>query len=264
MAKTSQPRGMQNHLTELLDERPVRSYSERHLATRPDARPRFAGGAPGAPGIGKEAGGPQIRFLRPAESGAPLEKAPEPQPGPFLARLRLRSAASQARRAARIAASSASSSRPTRRPTMPRMPPASMIHASASGVTLGRDRSLLLAPPDKVCDEVVHLAHVDAEAPLQLGILGCLAQRLHPQLRELELRRPDGDVSLADRLDRRARVGRRLRASAPRTRASWPRRARAQRDRGRASRRSGGRGSARKCRRSGRSRRSSCRDSSPR
>jgi len=41
-------------------------------------------GRAGAPGEGRETGGPQIRLLGThTESGAPLEKAPEPQPGPF-------------------------------------------------------------------------------------------------------------------------------------------------------------------------------------
>src|SRR5262245_2953608 len=75
------------------------------------------------------------------------------------------------------------------------------------GVALGDDRPLCLAPADQIRDEVVHLAHVPAQVALQLGILGRLTQRLHPQLRELELRRPDRDVPLADRLDGGAGIG---------------------------------------------------------
>jgi hypothetical protein len=63
-----------------------------------------------------------------------------------------------------------------------------------------------LATPDQICDEVVHLAHVAAQVPAEHRILRRLAQRLHPELGELELRRPDGDVPLADGLDRCARV----------------------------------------------------------
>src|SRR5690348_13181192 len=73
------------------------------------------------------------------------------------------------------------------------------------GVALGGDCSLLLATADEVCDEVVHLAHVATQMALQLGVFGSLAQGLYPELRELELRRPDRDVTLGDRLDRRAR-----------------------------------------------------------
>ena len=73
-----------------------------------------------------------------------------------------------------------------RRPTMPRTPPARMS-------TLPRprrgpvERSLLLAAADHVGDEVVDLAHVPAQVAAQLGILGGLTQRLHPQLGELVL-----------------------------------------------------------------------------
>src|SRR5262245_31549018 len=61
------------------------------------------------------------------------------------------------------------------------------------GVALHSDRSLVLTTPDQVRDEVVDFAHVTAQVALQLRVLRCLAQRLHPELRELELRRTDGD-----------------------------------------------------------------------
>ena len=83
IAKVGQPCGTQNHLTELLDEQARRSYSERTL--QPGRTP--GRGSQGVrrtlPAEERKAGGPQIRLLFPAESGAPLEKAPEPQPGPF-------------------------------------------------------------------------------------------------------------------------------------------------------------------------------------
>ena len=66
---------------------------------------------------------------------------------------------------------------------------------------------MLLAAADQIRDEVVHLTHLAAQVAFQLGVLGGLAQRLNPELRELELRRPDRDVPLADRLDRGAGVG---------------------------------------------------------
>ena len=98
----------------------------------------------------------------------------------------------------------------------------------------------------------------------ELGILGGLAERLHPELGQLELAVADGKVARArSPRPRRTRRGSR-RAPAPTTRAPSPTRGRARRGRGRASRRSGGRGSARRCPRRGRSRPSSCRGSSPR
>lgn len=149
--KVGQPCGMQNHLTELLDEQARRSYSERTL--QPGRTP--GRGSQGVrrtlPAEERKAGGPQIRLLFPVESGAPLREGPGAAAGAFsLVRARAGRARaekelvqprSQARRAARMAWSSVSSRRPTRLPTMPRIPPASMIHASASA-----SRSAAIAP----------------------------------------------------------------------------------------------------------------------
>src|SRR5262249_572726 len=76
------------------------------------------------------------------------------------------------------------------------------------GVAFGGDRALCLPAADPIRDEVVPLTHVPAQVALQLWILGGLAQRLHPELGELELRRADRHVPLADRLDSGASVGR--------------------------------------------------------
>ena len=81
--KLGQPCETQNHLTELLDERPGGSYSERTL--QPGRTP--GRGSQGArrelPVKERKRVGRRSASSNPTESGAPLEKAPEPQPGPF-------------------------------------------------------------------------------------------------------------------------------------------------------------------------------------
>ena len=153
-AKIGQPWEAQNHLTEVLDSCRKGSYSEPTL--QPGRTPgRGSQGARWDSRRGRETGGPQIRLLGTPSRVARLSRRPRsrsrglfigPAPPARVGRKQTRSEGldqprSQARRAARMAESSSSSRRPTRLPTMPRIPPASMIHASESG-----SRSAAIAP----------------------------------------------------------------------------------------------------------------------
>src|SRR6266851_1795316 len=75
-------------------------------------------------------------------------------------------------------------------------------------VAVGVEDTLLLAAADQRREEVVHLAHVLAHILPQLRILGRLAQRLHPQLRELGLAVADAEMAAAHRLEARTDVRR--------------------------------------------------------
>src|SRR5439155_25924095 len=80
------------------------------------------------------------------------------------------------------------------------------------GVAVRVEDAFLLAAADHVGDEVVDLAHVAAEMLAELGVLGRLAERLHPELGHLELAVANRHVAASHRLERLADVvGRRER-----------------------------------------------------
>src|SRR5204862_464994 len=87
IAKVGQPCGTQNHLTELLDERARRSYSERTLQPGRTPGRGSQGVCRTLPAEERKAGGPQIRLLFPADGGARVGRLVE-SPLPGLARLR--------------------------------------------------------------------------------------------------------------------------------------------------------------------------------
>src|SRR5690348_15598064 len=74
---------MQNHLTELLDSAPRPSYSERTLQPGRTPGRGLQGARRELPVKDGRRVGRRSVSSEPTESGAPLEKAPEPQPGPF-------------------------------------------------------------------------------------------------------------------------------------------------------------------------------------
>jgi len=84
------------------------------------------------------------------------------------------------------------------------------------GVPVGMKDAFLLAAPDHVGHEVVDLAHVAAEVLAELGVLGRLAEGLHPELGHLELAVANRHVAAAHRLEGFADVVGRLERPLPR------------------------------------------------
>src|SRR6266536_109516 len=68
-------------------------------------------------------------------------------------------------------------------------------------VAVGVEDAFRLPAADQVGHEVVHLAHVAAEVPAELGVLARLPEGLHPELRHLELAVADPDLAVADCLE---------------------------------------------------------------
>ena len=148
----------------------------------------------------------------------------------------------QARREARTRSRSPPSRPPSRWSIVASSPPATKIHASATGSRSAWRTPSCLAAPDHVGEEVVHLADLLAQRLGDHRVLRGLGQRLDPEVDEAELR-PLRHVGVGDRPEAAGRV--RRRAPPRRTRGTCARPRRGRRGRGRASSRSGGRGSAR-------------------
>src|SRR5436190_14617387 len=200
IGKSGQPAENQNHLTEVLDERVRPSYSERTLQPGRTPGPRFAGGAPELPVKAEGGWAADPPPLTPPRV-ARLSRRPRSRSRGLFILSRSPALLAQARSARVAGAPPSSRSKVPHPPCRLRhergassaakpgeaggadrlelpvveQPDAPADHAEDAarehdpglgvGVALRGDRTLRLAAPDQVGDEVVHLAHVAAQVP---------------------------------------------------------------------------------------------------